>query len=491
MQNDLITLAIVPAIGGRVMQYDLGGHPSIFINQSELGKTYAPSQYVQWHNFGGYKTWPSPQSRWPGTWPPPSTLDCGNYTFQIDSLSNDSVAVLVTSPVEQWVAPGIQFERRATIFPGSSRVKMEQSIINKGASSANWGMWSITQSIVNHSGKTDYGNFWVYFPINPKSVFGPSGARSPDIPPASNAWKGEVAPGVYGVQFFPTNPNGQKIYADPHLGWIAYADLLDSVVYAKTFDIFEGIQYPDSARVTVYVSSNFPPLYLEMEVKAPLVELAPNERYTFIENWWAAKVRGPVLDVNTIGAIASRLSYSPATQTLSAIYGVFHTGTAYVAFVDANGQILSEGKSFPVSPLSEFQLRDTLVVPSGANIIEVRIYNTNNGLIGVLESTNVSTLLTGMNNAGSDRPSHFQLGQNYPNPFNATTIIHYQLPGTTNVVLKVYDTLGKEIATLVDETKSGGSYEVKFDASKLSSGIYFYKMQAGSYTETKKLVLMK
>jgi len=55
----------------------------------------------------------------------------------------------------------------------------------------------------------------------------------------------------------------------------------------------------------------------------------------------------------------------------------------------------------------------------------------------------------------------------------------------------VYDILGKEVATLVDETKSAGSYEVKFDASNLSSGIYFYKLQSGRYTETKKLVLMK
>jgi len=69
--------------------------------------------------------------------------------------------------------------------------------------------------------------------------------------------------------------------------------------------------------------------------------------------------------------------------------------------------------------------------------------------------------------------------------------LSYRLPVTSNVTLKVYDILGKEVATLVDETKSAGSYEVKFDASNLSSGIYFYKLQSGRYTETKKLVLMK
>jgi hypothetical protein len=388
MQNDLITLATVPAIGGRIMQYDLGDHSSIFINSDELGKTYTPSQDGQWHNFGGYKTWPAPQSRWPGTWPPPYTLDRGNYDFQIDSLSNDSAATLVTSPVEQWVAPGIQFERRATIFPGSSRVKMEQTIINTGKNAVSWGVWSITQSIVNHISQKDYRNFWVYFPINPNSVYGKNGVKPNG---SSNAWKGEVASGVYGVQFSPDN---KLIYADPHKGWIAYADLQDSVVYAKTFDIFDGAPYPDSARVTVYVSGSIAPIYLEVEVKAPIVELAANGgKYTFTENWWAAKVRGPVLDVNAIGAIAGRMSFNPATQTLSAIYGVFYKGTARVSFVDLNNQILSEGQAFPVSPLAECQLQETLVIPDQTKTIEVRIYNTQGDFIGVLDSINVLDLL--------------------------------------------------------------------------------------------------
>jgi hypothetical protein len=88
-------------------------------------------------------------------------------------------------------------------------------------------------------------------------------------------------------------------------------------------------------------------------------------------------------------------------------------------------------------------------------------------------------------------PSVFYLGQNYPNPFNPSTIIAYQLPVGSNVTLKVYDILGKEIATLVNETKEAGSFEVKFDASKLSNGLYLYTLHAGNFTATKKLLLMK
>lgn len=88
-------------------------------------------------------------------------------------------------------------------------------------------------------------------------------------------------------------------------------------------------------------------------------------------------------------------------------------------------------------------------------------------------------------------PNTFTLEQNYPNPFNPSTTIRYSIPTSEFVSLKVYDVLGNEVATLVNEEKSAGSYEVEFNASLLSSGIYFYKLQVGNFVETKKMILMK
>ena len=85
----------------------------------------------------------------------------------------------------------------------------------------------------------------------------------------------------------------------------------------------------------------------------------------------------------------------------------------------------------------------------------------------------------------------FNLFQNYPNPFNPTTIIGYNLPVSSNVVLKVFDVLGNEIKTLVDEYKNAGRYEVDFNASDLSSGIYFYQLKAGEFVETHKMILLQ
>lgn len=85
----------------------------------------------------------------------------------------------------------------------------------------------------------------------------------------------------------------------------------------------------------------------------------------------------------------------------------------------------------------------------------------------------------------------FSLKQNYPNPFNPSTVISFQLKVSENVTLKVFDVLGKEIATLVDEEKPAGSYDVEFDAAQLPSGVYFYQLKAGEFAETKKMVILK
>ena len=88
-------------------------------------------------------------------------------------------------------------------------------------------------------------------------------------------------------------------------------------------------------------------------------------------------------------------------------------------------------------------------------------------------------------------PNVFALEQNYPNPFNPTTSISYTIPKTELTTLKIYDVLGNQVATLVNGVNSAGAHNVQFDASKLSSGIYFYKLQSGSFVQTKKMMLLK
>jgi hypothetical protein len=104
-----------------------------------------------------------------------------------------------------------------------------------------------------------------------------------------------------------------------------------------------------------------------------------------------------------------------------------------------------------------------------------------NGDVEMFVTTSVATTV----------PNKYALSQNYPNPFNPTTTINYELQKAGSVSLKVYDMLGREVVTLVNEDKTAGYYSVAFDASRLSSGIYFYRLITGSFTEIKKMVLLK
>ena len=105
-------------------------------------------------------------------------------------------------------------------------------------------------------------------------------------------------------------------------------------------------------------------------------------------------------------------------------------------------------------------------------------------------SLNLKTI-TAVKNDYLSTPKKYSLLQNYPNPFNPSTAIKYQIPNSSFVSLKVYDILGNEVETLVNEIKTAGSYEVKFNGSNLSSGIYFYQLKTNNYIATKKLLLLK
>jgi hypothetical protein len=88
-------------------------------------------------------------------------------------------------------------------------------------------------------------------------------------------------------------------------------------------------------------------------------------------------------------------------------------------------------------------------------------------------------------------PATYELSQNYPNPFNPVTLIQYQLPEKQFVTLKIYDALGVEVVSLINEEKESGVHEVSFDASSLTSGVYFYTLQSGTIVKTNKMMLLK
>lgn len=150
----------------------------------------------------------------------------------------------------------------------------------------------------------------------------------------------------------------------------------------------------------------------------------------------------------------------------------------------------------PASTYTEFSVDAGYVTEEVPDTAFIAIFIANLGgfshigsklFIDDLSWSNTTDLI----NPGNSIPTKFELLQNYPNPFNPSTKISWQSPVSSHQSLKIYDVLGNEVATLVDEYKEAGNYEVEFDASKLSSGIYFYKLRAGSFVETKKMILLR
>ena len=119
------------------------------------------------------------------------------------------------------------------------------------------------------------------------------------------------------------------------------------------------------------------------------------------------------------------------------------------------------------------------------------ISKKDNNLITSGFLANYFRVLTDVNDKENSIPNKFGLSQNYPNPFNPTTRIKYEISSKEQVILKVYDILGREVTTLVNKEQLAGKYEVTFNASNLASGIYLYVLKAGAFYQAKKLVLLK
>jgi len=121
----------------------------------------------------------------------------------------------------------------------------------------------------------------------------------------------------------------------------------------------------------------------------------------------------------------------------------------------------------------------------GNKIASGKIKKTNSNTFGIDESADVGV------DENTPVPTEYLLSQNYQNPFNSSSVIKYSIPKLSQVTLKIINTLGEEIETLVKEEKPIGTYELNWNAVSLPSGVYFYRLQAGDFVQTKKMILLK
>jgi len=195
--------------------------------------------------------------------------------------------------------------------------------------------------------------------------------------------------------------------------------------------------------------------------------------------------------------------------TRGGVYLSADNGTSWT-LVNNNLPLKSVVNSFAVAGTNLFAATDSfgvfLSMNNGANWTAVNTgFPANNFVYSfAIDGTNLlagtlngvwmrplSEMITGVDEKQNKLPKSYSLQQNYPNPFNPKTTINYSVPKSGIVTIKVYDVLGDEITTLLNENKPVGNYSIQFNTGKLTSGIYFYRMEAGDFTQTKKLILLR
>lgn len=202
---------------------------------------------------------------------------------------------------------------------------------------------------------------------------------------------------------------------------------------------------------------------------------------------YMASINGTIFKSTNAGANWSLLNDTAGLSGVDVIdIEVIDTGRGFA--------VGEQGKLFKQFSQNQWVVERSLTAPFGTeeNLWGIDFVSTSSGFMcgyyGTIYKID-ATVITSVPNTGL--PLVYSLGQNYPNPFNPATVIKFSVPEASQVTMKVYDILGKELFVLVNSKMQSGNYEVSFNASQLPSGVYFYKMEAGSFSETKKMMLIK
>ena len=399
LANEFVQLIAVPEIGGRVMAYDLGDHPFLFVDPDLAGKLFSAEEnqgdgsLAAWKNYGGDKTWPAPQGwendeQWHG--PPDPILDTGRYTVDEVVARPDRAAIAMTSPPDP--RTGVQITRRFTLAPGSSRVQVDLTFRNVSEHAVRWGIWDVVQlnaaRTLSDGSRTHDPTCTVTAPVNPQSRF----ARGFTVMfGADDNPQWQVGDGLFRADY---QWAIGKVGLDSPAGWIAFHQASQQAAFIEQFAYVPGAAYPDEGATvecwTVgagkvanldYAESG---IYLmETEVLGPLTRIEPGATTTFAIEWGACRCTGAVVDVQPGGCAATRLAARVTGNAvrLTGSFGVFDAGQLIVAWLDGAGQELANAKVQRADPLTALDVDTVLSPPSTATGVEIRVRSDTDGKV--------------------------------------------------------------------------------------------------------------
>ncbi len=393
VSNGLIALAVVPAIGGRVMDLSLGKTHVFYSNPRLRGKAISGSSSAEpslGKNYGGSKVWPAPQGwtseqEWPG--PPDAVLDCGPYDWHT-VLDPDTARIQLQSQHDDYT--GITMGREIKVSAGSSSVKMLHTMSNTSRRPVRWSIWQVTQ--VNASRGLE-----IFVPgTGFHQVFG-------DKPYTSASFS--AAEGRVRVKY---DDQVAKLAVEANQGWFASLDRARGVVLAETFPVTPGASYPDGAPVAFWISGRGTftihgdridmsagaggcDPHVETEIMSPLTDLEPGDSFQLRTAWHVAAIDAQeIVSVNHCGAIGAPLMVQPGSPArFTGSYGSFWDANLELFAYDRASQIVGAFDLGGVNPRRPVRLDQNISVPSGTVRCSLVLYDCERKQLGVLDRVNI------------------------------------------------------------------------------------------------------
>ena len=408
LENGIIRLAAVPDIGGRLMAYDLGPYPYLFVDPDLAGKLFTAKEnqgdgsLAAWNNYGGDKTWPAPQgwdndAQWHG--PPDPILDTGRYMLDALEGNGEMALVRMVSPADE--KTGVQISRQFTIRQGSSRANLDLAFTNILDKPVRWSIWDVVQLRAESrtpGGNTAFdSNCFITAPLNPHSRF-PRGYNVMFGKEDNPQWQIDEQNGLFKGQYL---WEIGKIGIDSRVGWIAFSQGSEGYAFAERFAYEEGGEYPDDgvtiecwtvgAGQVANLDYGATEIYLmETEVLSPLRTIAPGATETFAIEWGACRCPAPVIDVNKAGCVAEPLqaNVSDGYARLTGKFGVFDVGQLSLIWRSERGQVIKREPLGDVDPLTAVLIDRVFALPKGAISVNLQVMPVG-GQNPVLSSTSL------------------------------------------------------------------------------------------------------
>ena len=373
------------------MAFDLGGYPFFFVDPSLEGQLFSPQEnqgdgsLAAWKNYGGDKTWPSPQGwdtddQWHG--PPDPVLDTGRYRVSAMACTPQAASIEMESPPDP--RTGIQIRRKVTLLQGGGRAVLHLSFCNISDRPRRWSIWDVAQlraeKALPGGGLAPETRCAVTAPLNPASRF-PQGFWVMFGAADNPQWKVDRGQGLIVADYAweigkigsdACAPGGER-------GWIAFSNTAAGYAFCEQFPIFPGQEYPDNGstvecwtvgkgRVANLDYEHSGIFLMETEVLSPLYTFQPGETHAFQIEWGVCRSQGRILDVQPAGAAWRRLSASSTRRgvRLQGGFGVFDVGTLRLAWLDASGRPLADKRLASVHPAAMLDLDQVFMPPARA-----------------------------------------------------------------------------------------------------------------------------